>query len=242
MQNKVVDRDTWLKAQAEFVKKEKEFTRARDQLARERREQPWTLVEKSYVFEGPDGKKSFADLFEGRRQLHLQHFMMGPGWKEGCPGCSFQADHVDGALPHLHAKDVTYVAVSRAPYADIAAYKRRMGWKFPWYSSNGTDFNMDFGVSFPGKKKGDKIFYNYGTEDFEVEELPGNSAFYKNDEGQIFRTYSSYARGCEQLIGTYMYLDLAPLGRNEDGFKEHPMEWMKRHDEYASKTDKPKCH
>ena len=233
--NPIVSQDEWLAARKRHLTREKEFTRLRDQLSAERRELPWVRVEKRYVFEGPDGKETLADLFDGRSQLLVDHFMLGPGWKEGCVGCSFGADHIDGALVHLEHHDVSVVAVSRAPLAEIEAYKKRMGWRFKWVSSYGSDFNYDYHVSF---RKDDietgKVYYNYETRDFQSEELPGTSVFYKDAAGDIFHTYSTYARGAELLIGTYMCLDLTPKGRDENGPHHNLTDWVRHHDKYLA--------
>jgi predicted dithiol-disulfide oxidoreductase (DUF899 family) len=239
MPNPVVSREEWLEARKALLLKEKEETHLRDRVNKARRELPWVKVEKDYVFDTPSGKKHLADLFEGRSQLLVYHFMLGPGWKAGCPGCSFFSDHIDGALPHLNHHDVTWMAVSRAPLSEIQSYKARMGWKFPWVSSNGCDFNYDFLVSFRQEDRAQGLSeYNYSNvpqrPDVEAGdvELPGLSAFYKDERGQVFHTYSSYARGPEQIIGTLMILDRAPLGRNESS----TMNFVRRHDEYDAKT------
>ncbi len=243
MDPKIVTHSDWQNAQVAFLEKEKAFTHQRDALAKQRQELPWTLVEKPYEFEGSNGKLSFADLFNGKSQLFLQHFMFGPDWKEGCDGCSFQADHVNAALPHLKQRDMHFVAVSRAPIAKIEAYKKRMNWQFDWVSSAESDFNFDFQVSFTEKdKEANKVFYNFREDTYQGEELPGNSVFYKDNAGKIFRTFSSYGRGCEMLITTYMVLDLLPKGRDEGGYKVHPMEWIRRHDEYESEKKTKSCH
>ncbi len=240
MQNQVVSREEWLEARRALLLKEKEATHLRDKLNAERMALPWVKVEKDYAFDTPDGKRSLSELFDGRSQLIIYHFMLGPDWEAGCPGCSFLSDHVDGALPHLNNHDVTWVAVSRAPVAKIEAYKTRMGWKFPWVSSASSDFNFDYHVSFSPEDLGkDKVFYNFTSippEDAN-DELPGLSAFYKNENGEIFHTYSSYARGPEELIGTLMILDRAPKGRNEDS----TMNFVKRHDEYAEAPKTSSC-
>jgi predicted dithiol-disulfide oxidoreductase (DUF899 family) len=216
MQHNVVSQDQWLAASKALLAKEKEFTRARDALSVERRKLPWVKIDKSYVFDTSAGKQSLADLFDGRSQLIVYHFMLGPGWKDGCPSCSLLADHFDGAAIHLAHRDVTLVVVSRAPLAEIEAYKKRMGWKFKWVSSFGTDFNRDFHVSFtPEDKAAGKVDYNYSLTEFPSEEAPGLSAFIKSD-GAVFHTYSSYARGLDILVGAYNFLDLAPKGRDED--------------------------
>src|SRR6267142_6404559 len=203
-QSKVVSPAEWLAARKELLKKEKEFTRLRDQLSQQRREMPWEKVEKSYVFDGPDGKETLADLFGGRSQLVVYHFMFGPNWKEGCPSCSFLMDHVNGTVPHWNARDVTLAAVSRATFSKIEGFKKRMGWQFPWVSSFGNDFNRDFHVSFTKEEMAQgKVNYNYTMQEFPSEEAPGFSVFYKDASGHVFHTYSTYGRGLEQLVGTY---------------------------------------
>lgn len=234
----VVSRDEWLTRRKALLVKEKEATRLRDKVNAERLALPWVKVGKDYVFDAPAGKSSLSDLFDGRSQLIVYHFMLGPGWAAGCAGCSFLADHLDGALPHLEHHDVTLLAVSRAPLAEIDAYKRRMGWRFPWVSSFGSDFNFDYHVSFTKDElaKG-KVLYNFTeTDSAEAnDELPGLSAFIKDEAGDVFHTYSSYARGPEELIGALMILDRAPKGRNETTI----MDFVRRHDEYE---DAPKPH
>ena len=234
---RAVSRDEWLSARRALLAKEKEATRLRDTINAERMALPWVKVEQTYIFDTPAGRKNLADLFAGRSQLIVYHFMLGPEWQAGCPGCSFLADHIDGALPHLEHHDVTMVAVSRAPLARIEAYKARMGWRFPWVSSFGSDFNFDFHVSFTKDQLAQgSVFYNFTeTESGHAnDELPGLSAFYKDAAGDVFHTYSSYARGPEELIGTLMILDRAPKGRNETTI----MDWVRRHDEYE---DTPKA-
>jgi predicted dithiol-disulfide oxidoreductase (DUF899 family) len=238
--NAVVSREEWLKARRELLKLEKEETRLRDKVRAERRALPWVKMDKDYVFQAPDGEKRLADLFDGRSQLIVYHFMLGPDWDAGCTGCSFHSDHIDGALPHLNHHDVTYVAVSRAPIEKIEAYRKRMGWKFPWVSSYGSDFNFDFHVSFtPEDLAKGSVRYNFTEIPREQahDELPGLSAFYKNEKGEIFHTYSTYARGGEELIGTLMILDRAPFGRNE----ETTMNFVKRHDEYEQALEASSC-
>ncbi len=238
LHHRVVSREEWLGARKALLAREKEATHLRDAVNAERLALPWVKIEKDYVFDTPAGRKTLADLFDGRSQLIVYHFMLGPNWEAGCPGCSFLADHLDGALPHLEHHDVTLTAVSRAPLDKIEAYKNRMGWHFPWASSFGGDFNYDFHVSFSKEDLArGKVEYNY-TElvaDQAGEETPGLSAFIKDEAGNVFHTYSSYARGPEELIGTLMILDRAPLGRNEDT----TMSFVRRHDEYEdnSKTD-----
>lgn len=228
---KVVTHDEWLAARKGFLAKEKAFTRQRDELSRQRRELPWELIEKDYAFDGPGGKESLGDLFDGRGQLLIYHFMLGPGWSEGCKSCSYLADHFDGTLIHLAHRDVTLAVVSHAPMAEIAAFKRRMGWRFHWVSSFGSDFNYDYHVSFnAGEKSKGKVEYNYEMMEFPSDEAPGLSAFAKNSTG-IYHTYSTYARGNDQLVGTYNFLDLAPKGRDEDGLA-FSMSWVRHHDKY----------
>ncbi len=238
--NRIVSREEWLVARKALLLKEKEATRLRDRVNAERLALPWVKIEKDYAFDTPAGKRTLADLFDGRSQLIVYHFMLGPGWAAGCPGCSFLADHIDGALVHLNNHDVTMIAVSRAPLSEIEAYRRRMGWAFPWFSSYGSDFNFDFHVSFSKEElaKG-KVEYNFTVGDVThpMEELPGLSAFYKDEAGNVFHTYSSYARGPEELIGTLMILDRAPLGRNE----KTVMDWVRRHDEYEPSSKTPTC-
>lgn len=232
-QSKVVSHADWVVARKEFLEKEKEFSRLRDELSRQRRELPSEKVEKQYVFEGSNGKETLADLFDGRSQLFVYHFMLGPGWKEGCPSCSFLADHFDGPTIHLANRDVTLVVVSRAPYAEIEAFKKRMGWKFKWVSSFGTDFNYDYHVSFTKEEsaKG-KVNYNYTMTEFPSEELPGASVFRKDANGEILHTYSTYARGLDILLGTYNFLDFTSKGRDEDGLA-FSMSWVRHHDKYS---------
>ncbi|CDZ45081.1 DUF899 domain-containing protein [Neorhizobium galegae] len=242
--NPVVSREEWLEARRKLLALEKEETHLRDKVRAERQAMPWVEVDKDYVFDTPKGRKSLADLFEGRSQLIVYHFMLGPDWDAGCPGCSFLSDHIDGTLPHLNNHDVTFIAVARAPLDKIEAYKKRMGWKFPWVSSFGSDFNFDYHVSFSKEDLAkEKVYYNFREvpPSEAHDELPGLSAFYRNEAGEVFHTYSSYARGGEELIGTLMILDRAPLGRNEDS----TMNFVKRHDEYEQKpqeTASSCCH
>jgi predicted dithiol-disulfide oxidoreductase (DUF899 family) len=229
----VVPPAEWLASRKELLRKEKEFTRLRDELSRQRRAMPWERVEKNYVFEGPAGKQTLADLFGKRSQLIVYHFMFGPGWKEGCPSCSYLADTFDGAVVHLAHRDVSFMAVSRATLPEIEAFEKRMGWKFPWVSSFGSDFNHDYQVSFSKDDKvNGKVYYNYEMTEFPSEEGPGTSVFYKNEAGEIFHTYSSYARGLDPMVNTYNWLDLAPKGRDEDGLA-HSMAWVRHHDRYV---------
>ena len=231
---RIVSRDEWLVARKLHLAKEKEITRLRDELSRQRRELPWVKLEKRYVFDGPGGRPTLADLFDGRSQLVVYHFMFGAEWNEGCPSCSFVSDHLDGALAHLAARDVSLAMVSRAPIAKIEAFKRRMGWRFPWVSSHGNDFNRDFRVSFTKEEMAPgQVDYNYERRAFPSEEAPGISVFHRDAGGDVFHTYSTYARGLEPLIGTYTILDMVPKGRDEDelGFA---MEWVRHHDRYGS--------
>jgi predicted dithiol-disulfide oxidoreductase (DUF899 family) len=230
---KVVSRAEWLAARRAHLAKEKELTRATDELHRQRRELPWMKVEREYVFDGPNGKETLSDLFGGNSQLIVNHFMFGPGWKEGCVGCSFGADHVDGMLVHLENHDVSYVSISRAPFAEIEAFKKRMGWHFKWVSSNGGDFNYDYNVSF-NKEDAAKVFYNFDMQDFVSEELSGLSVFYKDENGDIFHTYSCHARGDEKRLTTYMLLDMTPKGRNENGPRGDLSDWVRHHDKYGA--------
>lgn len=229
----VVSREEWIEARKAYLVKEKEVTRQRDQLSRQRRELPWVRVDKTYVFDGPFGKETLADLFDRRSQLIVYHFMFGQEWEEGCPSCSFLCDHIDGALAHLNARDVTLLAASRAPLPKIEAFKKRMGWRFKWVSSYGNDFNFDYHVSFTKEEmaKG-KVYYNYAMTEFGSEEAPGISVFYRDATGVIFHTYSAYARGGDILIGAYNYLDLVPKGRDEDRLA-FTMAWVRHHDRYG---------
>jgi predicted dithiol-disulfide oxidoreductase (DUF899 family) len=231
--NRVVSQKEWTDARKALLAKEKELTRLTDEVNAERLKLPWERVDKDYVFDTPAGKKSLADLFDGRSQLVVYHFMFGPGWKAGCVGCSFFADHVDGPNIHLAHHDVSFVAVSRAPLNEIEAYKKRMGWRFNWVSSSGSDFNYDYHVSFRKEDlaKG-KVYYNFEETDGSMEDLHGTSVFFKDASGAIYHTYSSYGRGDERGLGTYMFLDLTPKGRNETGPNFNLTDWVRRHDEY----------
>jgi predicted dithiol-disulfide oxidoreductase (DUF899 family) len=240
---KVVSREEWLAARKNLLAKEKQLTHERDALAEERRQLPWVRVEKNYVFDGPNGKVTLADLFAGKSQLIIYHLMFGPDWQEACPSCSFNMDHTDRALVHLAQRDVSFAAVSRAPYPKIAAFKKRMGWRFHWVSSNTNDFNRDYHVLFTNEELATgKVNYNFSLEAFPGTDAPGVSVFYKNQDGEIFHTYSAYARGTETTISTYNYLDLVPKGRDEDalGFA---MLWVRHHDRYdtgkLADPDKP---
>jgi predicted dithiol-disulfide oxidoreductase (DUF899 family) len=228
----VVSSDQWLAERKALLAREKELMHLHDQIARERRALPWERVEKNYVFDTPEGKRTLAELFEGRRQLMVQHFMLGPGWEQGCQSCSFMADHTDGMNVHLAHRDITMVAVSRAPLAEIARFRERMGWQFKWVSANGSDFNHDFHVSFtPEEQATGKVYYNYAVLPFPQEEAPGVSVFYKDDAGEVFHTYSTFGRGVEVMMGAYYMMDLTPKGRDE---REVPykMEWVRHHDRY----------
>ena len=232
MRNQIVSHEEWLKARLELLAAEKEFTRQRDALTRRRMAMPWERVEKSYQFEGPNGTLSLADLFDARSQLIVYHFMFAPEWAEGCKSCSFWADNFNGIPIHLKHRDVTFAAVSRAPFAKISAYKKRMGWNFPWVSSYGSDFSFDYHASFTPKEIADgKAYYNYEVRASTMSDDVAISVFYKDEQGEVFHTYSCYSRGIDTLNGAYHYLDLVPKGRDEDAFK-FPMEWVRRHDQY----------
>jgi predicted dithiol-disulfide oxidoreductase (DUF899 family) len=239
MEHTIVSQEQWLKARKALLAKEKELTHLNDQLAAERRALPWVKVDKPYSFDTNNGRKTLAQLFGNNSQLIIYHFMLAPGWDAGCPGCSFLADHIDGPNQHLKHHDVTLMAVSRAKLAEINAYKKRMGWQFEWASAFNTDFNSDFGVSFTKADlaKGD-TYYNFERREQQTEgEAPGTSVFYRNDAGEVFHTYSSYARGGDILIGAHNFLDLTPKGRNEHTI----MDWMRRHDEYEPTENKGSC-
>ncbi len=231
--HKVVSREEWLAARTELLKKEKELTRARDAISAQRRALPWVKVEKNYVFDTSEGKKTLADLFDGRSQLIIYHFMWRRELGEGCVGCSFLSDHVDGPNQHLAQHDVSFVAVSRAPLSVLQAFKQRMGWRFRWVSSFDSDFNLDYHVSFtPEQLAGGKVYYNYRETDASIEELAGMSVFYKDGNGDIFHTYSCYGRGNEEVLGAYMWLDITPKGRNETGPHFTLADWVRHHDRY----------
>jgi len=232
--SKVVPTAEWVAARKKLLAKEKEFSRLRDELSRARREMPWERVEKDYVFEGPQGKESLADLFAGRSQLIVYHFMFGPGWPQGCPSCSFLADTFDGAAIHMAARDITFVVASRATLPEIQAFQKRMGWHFKWVSSNGSDFNFDYQVSARKEDIGKvKVYYNYEMVNFPSEERPGLSVFYKDEKGGVFHTYSTYMRGLDILITAYNFIDLTPKGRDEEGLP-HSMAWVRHHDKYEN--------
>jgi predicted dithiol-disulfide oxidoreductase (DUF899 family) len=228
----VVSREEWISARTAFLAKEKEFTRLRDELSRQRRELPWVKVEKAYVFDGPRGKETLAQLFAGKTQLVVYHFMFAPEADAGCPHCSFWADNFNGIDVHLKHRDMSLVAVSRAPLARIEAFKKRMGWSFKWVSSSGTDFNYDYHVSFtPEAIRTGAVVYNYAKTDMDMSDREGVSVFYKDEKGGVFHTYSSYARGIDMLNGAYHFLDLAPKGRDEDGL-DFTQAWVRHHDRY----------
>jgi predicted dithiol-disulfide oxidoreductase (DUF899 family) len=228
MTNRIVSHEEWLKTAKAHLAKEKEFTRLRDELARARRELPWEKVAKTYVFDTPTGKATLADLFDGKGQLIVQHFMFGPDWNEGCPSCSFWTDNFNGTDVHLAQRDTAFVLVSRAPMDKLEAYRKRMGWTVRWVSSLNNEFNFDYGVSFQPDEPAAK--YNFDTIKPYGQEAPGLSAFRKGDDGTIYRTYSTYARGLDVLSGTYHLLDMTSKGRDEDS--KRPMAWVKRHDRY----------
>lgn len=233
-QQRIVSREGWLEARETLLAREKEFTRQRDRLSEARRALPWVKVEKDYVFEGPGGKETLLDLFDGKSQLIIYHFMFGPGWEQGCPACSFVCDHVDGARIHMAQRDVAFAAVAHAPLAEFSPFRDRMGWQFKWVSSHGSDFNTDFHVSFSKDEiEGGDVYYNYKTGPFPSTEAPGLSVFTRNEACDVFHTYSCYARGLDGLIGTYTYLDLVPKGRDEDDL-DFTMEWVRHHDSYEN--------
>ena len=233
--HRTVSREEWIAARLEHLAREKEFTRLRDQLSRERRDLPWVKVDKAYVFDGPRGPESLADLFERRSQLVVQHFMFDPSWDEGCKSCSFWVDNFDGIVVHLNHRDVSFALVSRAPIATLEAYKKRMGWSVRWVSSLHNDFNRDYHVSFtPDELEKGQAYYNYANGSFPVPEAPGISVFYKEADGAIYHTYSCYARGLDMLNGAYHLLDLVPRGRDEAALS-HSMEWLRHHDRYEDR-------
>ncbi|WP_159009191.1 DUF899 family protein [Bradyrhizobium sp. S69] len=227
----IATHEQWLAARLELLAAEKEFNRQRDALTRRRMAMPWEHVEKSYLFEGPDGALSLADLFGGRSQLIVYHFMFAPDWEEACKSCSFWADNFNGIPVHLGHRDVTFTAVSLAPLARIAAYKKRMGWSFPWVSSHGSDFNFDYQASFTPDQIAAGTYYNYQVQPNKVSEQVGISVFARNGRGELFHTYSCYSRGVDMLNGAYHYLDLVPKGRDEDDL-QFSMAWLRRHDQY----------
>ena len=238
MQHKIVSQEEWTAARKAHLKNEKALTRMRDLVSAERRALPWTKVEKNYVFDTPEGKKTLAELFGKNSQLIVHHFMWRWDLDQGCPSCSLEADHAEGAIVHLENHDVTYVRVSRAPLAKLEAYKKRMGWRAKWVSSYGSDFNYDYHVSFTKEElaKGE-VYYNYAMTKDGFDELPGLSVFYKDKDGSVFHTYSSYGRGNEEVIGAFIYLDITPQGRNDTEI----MDWVKRHDEYQDAAPVGAC-
>ena len=239
--HRIVSREEWIEARKAHMAHEKEFTRARDRLAEERRALPWVKVEKDYAFAGPNGAAHLGDLFKGRPQLIVQHFMFAPDWDAGCKSCSFWADGFERMIPHLAARDTTLVAISRAPLQKLNAFSKRMGWSFDWYSSDGSDFNYDFAVSFtPEQIKAGHASYNFGTSGFGIEDAPGISVFYRDEAGNIFNTYSCFARGLDMMNAAYHYLDLTPLGRHEDGLP-YPMDWVRLRDQYQPAPSQASC-
>ncbi len=233
--HRIVSREEWIEARKQHLAREKEFTRLRDQLSRSRRDLPWEKVEKTYLFDGPNGKESLADLFQGRSQLIVQHFMFDPSWDEGCKSCSFWTDNFNGIDVHLNHRDVSFVLVSRAPRATLQAYQQRMGWSVKWVSSFPTDFNRDYYVTAtPEEMETKQAYYNYAVGSFPAAERPGVSVFYKDTDGTIYHTYSCYARGLDMLNGAYHLLDLVPKGRDEKGLT-YPMEWLRHRDRYEDR-------
>jgi predicted dithiol-disulfide oxidoreductase (DUF899 family) len=230
--HQIVSRQEWIEARKAHLAHEKELTRARERLSEERRALPWVKVDKPYLFDAADGRKTLADLFKGKNQLVVQHFMFAPDWNEGCKSCSFWADGFERMIPHLAARDTALVAVSRAPLPKLLAFRNRMGWTFDWVSSAASDFNYDYAVSFtPDDLKSGNRIYNFGTTDFSIEEAPGISVFYRNEAGDIFHTYSCFSRGLDMMNAAYHYLDLTPLGRHEEGLP-YPMDWVRLRDQY----------
>jgi predicted dithiol-disulfide oxidoreductase (DUF899 family) len=234
LENKhVVSKGEWIEARRALLAKEKELTRRRDELSRQRRELPWVKIEKEYVFDAPEGKVTLAELFDGRSQLFIKHFMMGPGQVTQCVGCSLEVDHIEGVLVHLHNHDVTYAVVARAPIDEIEAVRKRMGWRFPWVSSYNSDFNYDFNVSFtPEQIAAGRAFYNYEYRNPGLEDLSGDSVFFKDGAGQIFHTYSTFGRGGEEFLGIYRYLDTTPKGRDERGPYRSLGDWVRPRNSY----------
>jgi predicted dithiol-disulfide oxidoreductase (DUF899 family) len=232
-EHKVVSEKEWVKARKQLLVKEKKFSKLRDEMNQQRRALPWVKIEKEYVFDGPNGKETLADLFDGKSQLLVYHFMFGPGWGDGCPHCSFWADHYDSVNAHIGQRDTTFVVISRAPLKEIKPFKKRMGWKFKWVSSNGSDFNFDLNVSFtPEQLKNGTAIYNYVPLEMDIDEREGASAFYKDSKGEVYHTYSTYARGIDLMNTTYNFLDLTAKGRDEN--PEASQNWVRYHDEYKS--------
>jgi len=236
----VATREEWLSARKALLEREKELTRLGDAVALERRALPWVRLEKTYLFDTPDGRRSLADLFDGHHQLVMQHFMLPPGWEQGCKSCSYMADHTDPTLVHLAQRDTAFVAMSRAPLADIERFRQRMGWRFRWVSSHDTDFNRDFHVTFTADEiaRGEADYNYRGMTP--GQEMPGVSIFYKDEAGEVFHTYSTYGRGVEVMMHTYNLLDLTPKGRDEDGL-DFTMAWVRHHDRYESAPAKRSC-
>ncbi len=231
--HKVVSPKVWISARKALLVKEKKFTKLRDQLSRQRRDLPWEKVDKMYIFDGPNGRESLSDLFRGKHQLIVYHFMFSPDWEEGCKHCSFWADHYDPMVIHLGHRDVSFAVISRAPLEKINAFKNRMGWKFTWLSSDKTDFNYDFYASFtPDDIKRGSVFYNYVKSKMNMTDREGISVFYKDDAGAVYHTYSTYARGIDMVNTTYQFLDLVPKGRDEDK-PNVPQSWVRYHDRYG---------
>ena len=234
--HKIVSREEWITKRKELLSKEKELTRLRDKLTTERQELPWVKIDKNYLFDGPNGKESLSDLFDGKSQLIVYHFMFQTDWTEGCKSCSLIADHYEPSIIHLNQRDTNMVTVSRAEFKNIESFRKRMGWEFKWVSSFDSDFNLDFDVSFPADPKSQK-YYNYQMTTFPSSEGPGMSVFFKDADGSIFHTYSSYSRGLEQFLGVYQLLDIVPKGRDEDGLV-YGMEWVRHHDKYGDESFK----
>lgn len=243
--NKIVSREEWTAARRALLAKEKAFTKKRDALSALRRDLPWVRVDKDYMFEGSDGPESLSDLFEGRSQLIVYHFMFGPDWEEGCKSCSFMMDHTTPALVHIRDRGVAFAVVSRAPLAKLRPFQERMGWDLHWVSSNANDFNEDFGVSVSeARAEAGSYQYNYEPDSSPAgTELPGLSVFVKDDEGRLLHTYSTYARGLDAFLGAYRFLDIVPGGRNEEGLS-YPMEWIRHHDRYEDDppSNEERCH
>ncbi|HEX7891537.1 MAG TPA: thioredoxin family protein [Ramlibacter sp.] len=228
----VVSEEQWLAQRKQLLAREKELTHLQDQVSAARRALPWRRIAKPYVFDTNEGRRALAELFDGRSQLMVQHFMFGPGWEQGCPSCSYMADHTDGMNVHLAHRDITFVAVSRAPLADIQRFRQRMGWQFRWVSSNANEFNRDFAVSFtPEELAKGEVYYNYGWTPFPAEEAPGVSVFCKDEAGDVFHAYSTFGRGVEAMMGAYRMMDLTPKGRDERDVA-YTMEWVRHHDRY----------
>jgi predicted dithiol-disulfide oxidoreductase (DUF899 family) len=237
--HKIVSREEWIAKRKELLAKEKELTRLRVQLTQERQELPWVKIDKEYQFDGPGGKQNLSDLFEGKSQLIIYHFMFQPDWTEGCKSCSLLADHYAPSIVHLKQRDTNLVTVSKASIDKIEAFRKRMGWTFNWVSSSNSDFNLDFNVTFPGDLKDQKeVYYNYDMiSSFPSTEAPGISVFFKDEDGNIFHTYSCFARALEQFLTVYDFLDMVPKGRDEDGLV-YGMEWVRHHDKYGDETVK----